>query len=217
MTSPIIGFIILGLVILSAVGGILYRHFMWEKKAPKNEHRGVRWELLPGCVEWTDMENAIDTLFEGLDQSKTKEIMSDLWIKVTPYDKPISTMSVPYGFIGANGRSCPPPKTEEEAAKCGILNGLTEFDKKWPIGRATAQVYVRQHRLGDGKIDARLLRGTGPIVPDAARSALFHEVAEHVNPFRKGEGTNADHKRKELIEVTKALTVACLNKNQQKK
>lgn len=213
----IVGYIILAITTLSAVGGLLYHHFMWNRKAPKNEHRGVRWELLPGCVEWTDMENAIDTMFEELDQAKINDIMSDLWIKVTPYDKPISTMNERTGFIGQNGRSCPAPKTEEEAAKCGILNGLTEFDKKWPIGRTTVMVYVRQHRPSDGKIDARLLRGVGPIVVDAARSALFHEVAEHVNPFRKGEGTNADHRRKELIEVTKGLTVACLNKDQQKK
>ena len=209
----LVGFIILGLIIAAVVGGILYHHFMWNRRRPKNEYRGVRYELMQDCVDWPDMHNAIDVMFEGLDQAKIKEIMSDLWIKVTPYDRPISTLKIRTGFIGKDGRVAAPPKTEEEAKNVGILNGLTEFEKKWPIGRMVAMVYVRQHRLGDTPVDARLLRGTGQIVPDAARSALFHEIAEHVNPARLGEGVNASHSRKDLIDVTKALTLACLNKN----
>lgn len=214
MTHPIIGFIILGLVILSAVGGILFHHFMWNRKAPKNEYRGVRWEMLPGCIEWTDVEASIDTMFEMLDP----KVLKDIWITITPWNRPIIGKGVPTGYLSAaNGRSALPPKTEEEAKNVYILNGLTEYDKKWPIGASTAKVYVRQHRLGEGKIDARLLRGEFPVVPDAARSSLFHEVAAHVNPYRLGEGHNADHKRKDLDELDSAMRVATLNKSQQKK
>lgn len=212
MATPLIGIIVLCLAVAATVGGLLFKHFSWERSKPKNEYRGVRYELEPDCVQWTDMELAIDTLFEGLDQSRVKDIMSDLWIRVNAYGNPIKTSNVPSGYVGKNMMPAPAPKNEEEAQSIMILNGLTEFEKKWPIGRTTAMVYVRQHRPSDGKLDGRLLRGTGPIVDVAAKSALFHEIAEHVNPFRKGEGTNASHSRTDLIEVTKALTLACLAK-----
>lgn len=202
----IVGFIILGLIVVGTVAGIVVRHVLWKKGAPKSEYRKVRYEYRPGCVEWSDMHDAIDTLWEQLG-GDADHVASGLWVTVFPYEEPIRSRTSPTGYIAKSGMPAQPPTTEEEAKERYVLNGVTEFEKEWPTSRSVAVVRVRQLRSGDSAIDSRLRRGSGP-VGDAVGSALFHEIAEHVLPYRKGEGANAGHDRPELTDLSKALSIA---------
>lgn len=193
----IIGFIILGLIVVSLVVFVILREISWKKKIPENEHNNVKYRYIEGAVEWQHLDSVIDHV-----RSKFPEL-KDFWIYIYPFEKPISTGVWPTGFArGPN--PAPVPKTVEAAKQVQIINGTIEFLKRYPIFSPKPVIHIRQMKVAKDAIDVRLMRNGGEL-KGISGSAFSHEIAEHLLPWSRGEGPNGSHTRKDLKELTKEL------------
>jgi hypothetical protein len=196
-----LGIIIIALSLLSIGIFVIIRNVSWKNKRPKESYKGCFYEFLPGTVVWEDFRQTLNLLQLRLDA----DVLSDLWIRVLPYESVVRSPTCLTGFIDAIGQSTPEPPDEPSAAGVRIIMGVTEVERKWPIGRATLIIYARQHKPSDNAIQARLRTGVGNVVDTTAKSVLVHELVQHVYSYRKGKGLNQQHSSKELIDLERRI------------
>jgi hypothetical protein len=166
----LVGYVI---IILSVVlsGGMLFWGWLdWRRRQPKRFYRGVGIVYDKSAVEpWEGLEQAIDTMQTVLSKEYPgKALLEDVWIKVVGPEGKVAGFTVPSGMI--DGKP---------------ISGTVDRDrflwwKAWIL-------VVRQMPARNEDPE------TDDMIRPAASSALFHEMATHLTPFRLGKGWNHTH------------------------
>lgn len=196
-TGHLVGFIVVGLQVLTIIVYAIFRHITWNKRKPKDEYRGIRYIYKPGAVKWEKLHDAIDIFAEHIPEA------TNFWLVIVPYEDAIISNENPTGYT-KGGYPVGYPNSPERAAEVRIINGITDFEKKYPIFTSkTPIVYVRQMKEAS-VVDVRL-RINGGKEKGMHYTALVHEIVEHVYPWRKGETSNRYHERKDLTELSNKI------------
>jgi hypothetical protein len=210
LVEHLVGYIIIGLIIVSLVLTWFLVNRQWKEKEPHEYYRDVGIRYMPGVLRpWHGMNEAIDAIYDILEKNPEylKARGVPFWIHCYPYSGDLITSRSTTGFIYSDtGMPAPKPKTEEEAAKVAMVAGTGDKLKKWPWSRSIPVILIKEMRKGDSKIDGRLARGTGPRL-GVGWTALHHEHAQHfVSELVYGD-ENLKHERKDLKQLTEKYRV----------
>lgn len=158
--SHLIGFVIIGLSILSVVGFFILELLRYRRDLPDDVVEGIPVLYLEGAEDqWEGLGDVIIAMRNVLEREYPgKKMLENLWIEVVPQGGLVKGFTVPTGRL-PSGKG---------------LNGT--LDRK--IFYAFKKVWIAVVRQLNG---------------GAARSALFHEVAEHHVPNQMGMGLNSGH------------------------
>jgi len=190
--------LVLGVVLLAWIG--------WRSQRPKNFVRGVGVIYLRGAeAPWDGLDLALEMLAETVDIKwpGRAELMA-FTIRVLPQTSVIVTKEAPSGYVHPSGMPAPAPRTQAEAERIRKVGGTVKRERFMGLGPATYVVELIQNRRDGPDWAKRMGAGSGPVVR-AGDSTLFHEVIEHVIPWRLWGSDNRAHTRPDLMAMTDAL------------
>lgn len=175
----LIGIIILALNVLIVVGYCVYAVMKWKESRPTLHIDGVGIRFLPGA----------DSTWQGMEctvKNIRGQVTSVYGKEFTdPFMQRLIIEIVPHDGT----RVCPTTVVSEST---GVIGSITS-ERMLPWSKIYHVAVILQRK--------------GMLI--TSRSAIAHEIIEHILPIYRGEGANADHGRKDLLELTRAVNAAC--------
>lgn len=208
-TGKKVGIFILVLSAVLTIAAIVVGYFTWSSRfAPTEFYRGsttigIRYE--DGAEKpWRCLDRAIDAYVAELALTRFKgATYTEFTISVIGYADKIPAKTLKDGKAPATHQIGGKDQSTYVKAR-----GSTDTEKMYPWSSTVFIVYARQLRAGDTWEEDDQGTGDGPL-RHACSSALIHELAQHLLPWKAGEGSNPNHDKPELDEIEQAMQKRC--------
>ena len=179
MATPIVGILIASLNVLAVVGTIVFRILEWRRTRPQQVIRGIGIRYLPGSKP--DWPG-MSCVIDGL-YSKLTPVYGEAFV-----DDFLSHIIIE--VVPADGSRATPTTVVSRASR---VAGSIASERQFPWTRP---------------YDIAVVLQLDEYYP-AGKAAISHEIVKHILPFRRGEGLNNDHSRKDLNDLSAAIDAPC--------